>query len=246
MEEKQSGKGAAIVYNADAFQIVDTFIKDKATVHHIITDPPYNISQTNNFHTLANARHGIDFGEWDRNFDLFSWIPKYAQILDRNGSMIVFCSYRYISHIIDVMEEHSGLIVKDILVWQKSNPMPRNINRRYVQDMEFAIWAVKKGAKWVFNKPEDESYARGLFTAPVVSGKERTSHPTQKSLALMKRIVSIHTNPGEFILDPFMGSGTTGVAAKELNRYFRGIELDSDYYEIALSRIYPEGLNIFD
>lgn len=100
--------------------------------------------------------------------------------------------------------KNTDLEVKDILVWQKSNPTPRNINRRYVQDMEFAIWAVKKKGKWVFNRPKNEPYVRGLYTTPLVSGKERTKHPTQKSLDLMERIISIHSKERETILDPFM------------------------------------------
>ena len=138
------------------------------------------------------------------------------------------------------------MVVKDILKWIKSNPMPRNINRRYVQDTEFADWAVKKGKKWIFNKPDNVPYLRAEFHTPVVSGKERTKHPTQKSLQLMEDIIKIHTNENEVVLDPFMGSGTTGVAALELNRDFIGVELEKEYYNIAKNRmnILPEMLNI--
>ena len=127
--------------------------------------------------------------------------------------------------------------IKDILVWQKTNPMPRNITRRYVQDMEFAIWAVKKGAKWTFNKPDCEPYLRSVFQTSTVSGSEKLGHPTQKSLKLMERILEIHTNPGELILDPFMGSGTTGEAAVRLNRKFLGIEKDNDFFKMAEQRL---------
>jgi DNA modification methylase len=169
---------------------------------------------------------------------LVSWIPQYAKLLNPDGSMIIFCSYRFISDIINALEsKESGLEVKDILVWQKSNPMPRNINRRYVQDMEFAIWAVKKKAKWVFNKPDDKPYLRALFTTPLVSGKEKLGHPTQKSLKLMDEIVSIHTNTGELILDPFMGSGTTGEAALRLGRNFMGIEKETDFFNMSKNRL---------
>ena len=139
------------LFNADAYEQVKEFQKANLKVNHIITDPPYNISKDNNFSTMKNPRVGIDFGTWDHGeFDLYSWIPEYAKLLDKNGSMIIFCSYRYISYIINILEsEDASMDVKDILVWQKSNPMPRNIARRYVQDMEFAIWAVKKKAKWV-------------------------------------------------------------------------------------------------
>ena len=216
------------IYNADAYKKVKELINEGVKVDHIITDPPYNISKDNNFNTMKNPRVGVDFGNWDRGkFDLYSWVPNYSKLLNKNGSMIIFCSYRFISYIIDALEsEEADMVVKDIIVWQKSNPMPRNINRRYVQDMEFAIWAEKKKAKWIFNKPDDKPYLRAMFTTPVVSGGEKLGHPTQKSLQLMEDIVTIHTNPGDLILDPFMGSGSTGVAALKNGRRFLGIEFE--------------------
>ena len=225
--------------NGDAYKIIDELIERGVKVNHIITDPPYNISKSNNFGTMKNPRKGVDFGDWDHGkFDLFSWIPKYTKILDDNGSMIIFCSYLYISYIIDVLNsKESNMVVKDVLIWQKSNPMPRNIERRYVQDMEFAIWAVKKGSKWVFNKPKNKPYLRALFTTSTVHGNERLNHPTQKSQKLMEDIISIHTNKGDLILDPFMGTGPTGAAAKKLKREFIGIELDKNYYALAKERL---------
>lgn len=86
------------IYNANAYILVENFIKDGLKVNHIITDPPYNISQENNFSTMKSAkRQGVDFGSWDKNFNLFDWITKYSLILDENGSMILFCSYKFIS-----------------------------------------------------------------------------------------------------------------------------------------------------
>lgn len=225
------------IYNDDSYKKIDELIEEGIKVDHIITDPPYNISKENNFSTMKNPRSGVDFGEWDRgDFDLLSWIPKYLRILNKDGSIIIFCSYRYISHIIDILE-NNGVLVKDIIVWQKSNPMPRNISRRYVQDMEFAIWGVKKGAKWVFNKSEDKPYERSIFYSPLVSGKEKLGHPTQKSLKIMKEIIEIHTNENQIILDPFMGSGTTGKAAIDMGRKFIGIEKEREYFEICEKRL---------
>jgi DNA modification methylase len=188
---------------------------------------------------MRNPRRGVDFGDWDRGkFDLYSWIPLYAKLINDNGSMIIFCSYRYLSYIIEALEsKESNMVVKDVIVWQKSNPMPRNINRRYVQDMEFAVWAVKKNAKWIFNKPEEKPYLRALFTSGVVSGKEKLGHPTQKSIKLMSDIVNIHTNSGDIILDPFMGSGTTGEAALSNGRKFVGVELTEEYFNMAKNRL---------
>lgn len=231
--------GNILLYNDDAYKKVEDLVSNGIRINHIITDPPYNISKNNNFSTMKHPRTGVDFGKWDRGmFDLFSWIPLYTKLVDDNGSVIIFCSYRFMSYIGDVLEsDEVGFVVKDILVWQKTNPMPRNITRRYVQDMEFAVWAVRKKAKWVFNKPNNKPYLRSLFTAPVVSGTERIGHPTQKSLSIMKEIISIHTNENDLILDPFMGSGTTGVACKTLKRNFIGIEKEKKYFEMAERRI---------
>lgn len=225
------------IYQDDAYKIINTFKENNLKVDHIITDPPYNISKKNNFNTMKTAkRHGVDFGEWDKEFDLYSWIPLYGDLINAGGTFIIFTSYRYISYIVDVLED-SGFIVKDILKWKKQNPMPRNINRRYVQDTEFAIWAVKPKVKWIFNKPEDVSYLRAEFKTPVVSGRERTIHPTQKSKKLMSEIIQIHSNKEDIILDPFMGVGTTGVASLELKRRFIGIEISDTYYKLAKERL---------
>lgn len=223
-----------ILYNDDCIKIADELKSKGAMFDAIITDPPYNISKKNNFHTLK--RQGVDFGEWDKGFDTCKWIEYFSPLVSKNGSMIIFCSYSYISFIIKKLEI-CGFITKDILRWEKLNPMPRNINRRYVQDCEFAIWAVRKNAKWTFNKPLDSKYLRSCFKTSLVSGKEKTFHPTQKSLDLMKQIIQIHTNENDIICDPFMGSGTTGVASLKLNRNFVGIELNKEYFEIAENRI---------
>lgn len=224
------------LYLGNSYTMIKELKQNNVKVNHIITDPPYNISQENNFTTMKNPRKGVDFGEWDKGFDLYNWISDYSEILDKNGSMIIFCSYRFISHIIDKLES-SGMVVKDTIIWKKSNPMPRNIDRRYVQDTEFAVWAVKKNSKWVFNKPENKSYLRSCFETSTVSGKEKTGHPTQKSLKLMEDLIKIHTNENDIILDPFMGSGSTGVASIKNNRKFIGIELQKEYFEIACNRL---------
>ncbi|MCD8040040.1 MAG: DNA (cytosine-5-)-methyltransferase [Clostridia bacterium] len=223
------------LYLANSVSFVKELISKNKTVDAIITDPPYNISKENNFNTLASPRKGIDFGYWDNNFNVCGWIKDYVKLLKPDGSIIIFCSYLYISYIIDELKKN-GIDVKDVLIWKKSNPMPRNINRRYVQDMEFAIWGVKAKAKWTFNKPDDKPYLRSIFETPVVSGKEKTGHPTQKSLDLMEQIINIHTNENDWIIDPFMGSGTTGLAAIKNKRNFIGIEVNPEYYESALSR----------
>lgn len=225
------------IVNTDCNFFVKELLNKNIKVDAIITDPPYNISKKNNFSTLNLPRKGVDFGEWDKEFDVCSWINDYSKLVSKDGSIIVFCSYLFISYIVRTLETNN-FEVKDIIVWRKSNPMPRNIDRRYVQDMEFAIWSVRKGSKWTFNKDSKKPYLRAFVETPTVLGKERTEHPTQKSLKLMEEIIKIHTNKGDTILDPFMGSGTTGVACLKNDRRFIGIELSKKYYDIANDRLH--------
>lgn len=226
-----------VLYLGDATSIIKELKADpNFKVNHIITDPPYNISKINNFSTLSGNRVGIDFGSRDLNFNVCSWIKDFVDILDDNGSIIIFCSYLYISFIANEMKMN-GIDVKDVLVWQKTNPMPRNTTRRYVQDMEFAIWGVKKGAKRTFNKETKVPYLRSLFKAPIVAGSEKLNHPTQKSLQIMSDIIKIHTNKNDVILDPFSGTATTGEACLLNGRKYIGIEITPKYYELSVKRL---------
>ena len=195
----------------------------------VLTDPPYNIARDNNFHTMGRA--GIDFGEWDKGADLFSYMVEVRRVLNKNGSFIVFNAWKNLGDIARYAE-NLGLVTKDMIRLEKSNPMPRNRDRRYITDYECAIWFTMPNAKWVFNR-QDDKYQRPKFVHSIDKGL----HPTQKSLALMTDLVKIHSNKGDIILDPFMGSGTTGVAAKQLDRNFIGIELDETYFNIAKNRI---------
>ena len=217
----------------DCLEEMDILIEQGVKVDAIITDPPYNIARKNNFSTMG--RNGIDFGEWDKGFDQFSWIDKGIKLLSKNGSMIIFNDWKNIGEIAKYASS-KGLIIKDLLRWKKNNPMPRNSNRRYIMDIEVAVWLTNKKAKWTFNKMS-EAYKRPLFEYGIVQGNEKTTHPTQKPVALMSEIIKIHTNENDAVLDPFMGSGSTGVGCVNTNRNFIGIELDKNYFEIARARV---------
>lgn len=202
------------------------------SVDLVLTDPPYNIARENNFHTMGRA--GIDFGEWDKGADILTYIKDVSRILHKNGSFVVFNDWKNLGDIVKFAET-CGFETKDMLRLEKSNPMPRNRDRRYITDFECAIWFTKKGAKWVFNR-QDEKYQRPKF----VHGIDKGLHPTQKSLRLMEELVKIHSNENQQVLDCFIGSGTTGVACKNLNRKFIGIEMDENYFDIACKRIKGE------
>jgi len=177
------------------------------------------------------GRSGIDFGEWDKNADIFSYIKECSRVLKKDGSFIVFNDWKNLGDIVKVAESHS-FIAKDMLRLEKSNPMPRNRDRRYITDFECAIWFTMPNAKWVFNR-QDKNYQRPKFVCSIDKGL----HPTQKSLSLMELLIKIHSNEQQLILDCFAGSGTTLLAAKNLNRQFIGIEKEKEYYDICLQRL---------
>ena len=205
------------------------------SIDAIITDPPYNISRDNNFATMGRA--GIDFGEWDKNFDLTSWIKVAEPLLKKGGNIVIFNDWKNMTNITQSLEEN-GFEVKDLIRWKKTNAMPRNRDRRFITDYEVAVWAVKKSGKWTFNRLSD-TYEIPEIVGGLTPKSEKVDggHPTQKPVYVMRWLIERLTNEGDVVLDPFMGSGTTGVACKELNREFIGIELDEKYYNMAYNRI---------
>jgi DNA modification methylase len=229
------------IYLKNCLEFLDG-LKDES-VDLILTDPPYNISRKNNFKSIG--RSGIDFGEWDKNFDQITWLKKLNRIMSKNGSVIIFNDWKNLGLISSVLE-NEGFVIKDILRWIKSNPMPRNINRRYVTDYEFALWVTKKGAKWIFNKEEGAKYQRSEFIAEDFIRPEFKSsifedgmriHPTQKAVSVFERIIKIHSNKNDLVLDCFMGSATTAIACMKSKRNFIGCEIDKKYFDLSNKRI---------
>ena len=208
---------------------------EKESVNALITDPPYNIAKDNNFKSMGRA--GIDFGEWDKNFNLVSWLPIAIDKVKKGGNIVIFTDWKSTTPIVEELEK-LNCEVKDMIRIEKSNPMPRNRDRRFITDYEISIWAVKKGAKWTFNRIS-ETYERPLIKTKVTPKSEKIDegHPTQKNVETMEWLIERLTNERDVVLDPFMGSGTTGVACQNLNRRFIGYELDENYYSMANKRM---------
>ncbi|HJG39433.1 MAG TPA: site-specific DNA-methyltransferase [Staphylococcus saprophyticus] len=208
---------------------------ESESVNALITDPPYNIAKDNNFKSMGRA--GIDFGEWDKNFNLVSWLPIAIDKVKKGGNIVIFSDWKSTTPIIEELEK-LNCEVKDMIRIEKSNPMPRNRDRRFITDYEIAIWAVKKGNKWTFNR-QLETYERPLIKTKVTPKSEKIDegHPTQKNVETMEWLIKRLTNERDVVLDPFMGSGTTGVACQNLNRRFIGYELDENYYSMANKRM---------
>ena len=222
--------------NCDYKDLVKELKNNNTQIDLVLTDPPYCVSRTHQLGFSNMGRSGMNYGEWDYGFNQTEWIDLVASIIKDGGSIIIFNDWKHSTTIVDCLEKN-GFVIKDLLRWEKTNPMPRNVNSRYVADCEFAIWAVKGKKKWIFNKPANVSYLRPKFTTGVVLGGKKRIHPTQKSIDLFAEIIKIHSNENNLVFDPFSGSGTTAVACKLLNRNFIGSEIDKNYYEKAIKRL---------
>lgn len=221
------------LYQGDCFELLSN-IPDYS-IDLICTDIPYIISQENHISKMPDrkGRNGLDFGSWDKEFDV-SKLSVLSQKLRKGGSLICFHSFEQYS---DLKQALCDLECKDRLIWEKTNPMPRNADRRYVCNAEMFTWYVKPGASWVFHCISD-TYDGCVHKYPSESGGGfKRYHPCQKPQALLLNIIRRHSNVGDTVFDPFMGSGSIGVAAKTLDRHFIGIELDEKYFEIAKQRI---------
>jgi len=182
------------------------------------------------------GRQGVDFGSWDRNFhDQTTWIRLAEPALKPWGSLVIWNDWKKVGHIAEFLEEELKFQIKTLLTWVKKNPNPANCKRRFLQGAEYAIWAVKPGPKkkghsWTYN----EGYHPGWFFHPVITN---SPHPTKKPNKIYREIVAKLTNPGDWVLDPFAGVGTTAICSNELNRNHLSIELKKDYYKIAMQSL---------
>jgi DNA modification methylase len=222
------------IYNVDFLEGIKSL--ETESVDLILTDIPYNVSRDNNFKTMKDrqGRNGIDFGEWDKGFDEQS-LKLLERVLKKGGSLILFHAFEQYQTIRSILD---GLEVKDKIIWQKTNPMPRNRDRRWISDIEIASWFVKKGEKWTFNR-QDEKYESSVLRFPAESGGGyKRYHPTQKNLKMIEYILKIHSNENDIILDPFMGGGTTAIACINTQRKYVGFEINEEYHKISNERIH--------
>ncbi|MDR2943158.1 MAG: site-specific DNA-methyltransferase [Treponema sp.] len=235
------------VINKNCVNGMDSLIAQGIMVDLIVADPPYVISRDSNFHTMKdrkNARTGTKFGEWDKEFDNSAWIIKSFDILKDGGALIVFNDFKKASDIINICY-NAGFEYKDVIIWEKTNPMPRNRDRRYVPSLELMIWFVKiQKEKWTFNRQGNTYQSPVMRYASESGGAFKRYHPTQKPVKLIEEIIKIHSNPGELVLDPFMGSGTTAISAINTGRKYIGFELEKGYYDILTKRISEYNIKI--
>jgi len=233
MEQVIGLKGKNL-YNMDCLDFLKK-IPDNS-VGLILMDPPFGISKKTGFQTgggkqYARIKTSLDFGEWDKKkniVDLDKVIQECYRILYKGGTIITFYDYWKITQMKSWMEK-SGFRMLRLIEWMKTNPVPRNQYKIYLGNaMEFAICGVK-GSKPVFHG----KYDPGIYKFPICHGW----HPTQKPLKLFEELIKKHSNYGDIILDPFLGSGTTAIAALNLGRKILGCEKDKKYFNKMIETI---------
>ena len=225
------------------------------SVDLIFADPPYNLQLGGDLSRPDGSHVDAVTDEWDKfdslsAYDKFTreWLVEAKRILKDNGAIWVIGSYHNIFKVGAAIQDLGYWILNDI-VWRKANPMPNFRGTRFTNAHETLIWAsMGEKAKYTFNYRSmktlnDELQMRSDWEFPVCGGQERLKkdgvkvHPTQKPEALIYRILLACTKPGDVVLDPFFGTGTTGAVAKRLGRRWIGIEREDDYIAAARERI---------
>ncbi|TAK12667.1 MAG: site-specific DNA-methyltransferase [Anaerolineae bacterium] len=225
------------------------------SVDLIFADPPYNLQLHQELwrpnQTKVNA---VDNG-WDQFADFAAyddftraWLAGCRRVLKPSGTLWVIGTYHNI-HRIGAILQDMGFWTLNSVVWVKTNPMPNFRGVRFTNAHETLLWVQKdKGAPYTFNHQamkalNEDTQMRSDWVLPICTGPERIrlngerAHPTQKPEALLYRVILSSSNPGDVVLDPFFGSGTTGAVAKKLNRSWIGIERDPDYIAVAQARL---------
>ncbi|MGI9364249.1 MAG: site-specific DNA-methyltransferase [Rhizobiaceae bacterium] len=227
------------------------------SVDVVFADPPYNLQLGGDLSRPDQSKVDACDDHWDQ-FDTFAayddftraWLLAVRRVLKPNGTIWVIGSYHNIYRVGTILQDMRFWILNDI-VWRKTNPMPNFRGRRFTNAHETMLWASRdQNAKgYTFNydamkMANDEVQMRSDWVFPICNGGERLKgedgkkvHPTQKPEALLHRVLMSSTKPGDVVLDPFFGTGTTGAVAKRLGRNFVGIEREQDYIEAASARI---------
>ena len=253
------------IYKGDCIEVMKKHIPGEC-VDLIYADPPYNLSGKSL--NLINNKTGGPFYKMNEDWDTWDydeyvkftdkWIKEAWRVLKQNGSLYVSCTFHNIGEIIAIAKR-IGFKLNNIITWYKTNAMPSITKRTFTHSTEYVCWFVK-GKKWKFNyeelkklnphktkdgKPKQMRDFLDFIELPLVQGKERIKgengraiHPTQKPEKLLEIIIVASSDTGDIVLDPFFGTGTTGVVAQRLKRNWIGIEINEKYIKVAEKRIY--------
>jgi len=225
--QQEAVMGENRLIQGDCLEVMDEMIEEGIKVDVIITDPPYKVITGG-----KNGTKGKPSGILTKNKQLMSVIPKFNDWLPKVFKLLNNDSHAYFMinmlNLKDLMiaVEDAGFHIHNVLVWKKNNATP---NKWYMKNCEYIVFCRKGKSKFINNC--------GSKVVECFDNPRNKVHPTEKPVGLMELYVSNSTNEGGVVFDPFMGSGSTGVACKNTNRKFIGVELDKNYFDIAVNRI---------
>ena len=211
------------------------------SVDLILTDPPYNIAQysTGNVPLPGRSALNNDLAQWDLTpIEPAALLEDFRRIIKPEGNIFVFTSYNLIGKWHAAFDSRFDTF--QFFVWHKTNPVPKIFKNGFLNSCEMIACMWDKGHKWNFSSQRE---MHNFFESPICMGKERLKdpkHPAQKPVKLLEHIISIASCPQDVVFDPFMGVGSTGVAALRGGRRFIGIEIQRDYFHAAEKRLRSE------
>ena len=237
------------LYNDDCITVLDNMIQNGDTVDMIFTDPPYRVTSRGNAGNSGGMlqkkinKAGQVFEH--NNIEIEVYLPKFYKVLKETGHCYIMTNHKNLTHFLKVIDEwkdpdtNEGFHFIKSLIWDKGNKI---MGQFYMNQFEYILFLRKGAGKKINNCGTSD-----LISIPNKKTKDKTGkniHDTEKPVDLCKILIENSSNPNEVVFDPFMGVGSCGIAAEQLGRKFIGIELDSNYYEIAKSRIENVEVNI--
>lgn len=232
-----------ILYNMGCMDAMKEIESD--SVDLVLTDPPYNLglfmkNRATNLKAMRENYFGaagwdnLEFEEWEHDMD--NLFGELARVIKTRGSVIMFMAIIKVETIIRIAEKH-GFYYKTTGIWHKKNPMPRNMNLHFINSTETWIYFTYKSHTGTFNN-NGKAIHDFIETSVTPAGEKKYGkHPTQKPVELLEHFVTILSNEGDMVFDPFCGSGSSGVAALQLNRLFIGSEISKDYCALSEERM---------
>lgn len=208
------------------------------SIDFILTDPPYNLGQhsTGNIPLPGRSAMNNDVAEWDMiDFNPEEWADEFIRILRPTGNLFIFTSYNQLGRWYNCLDHKFD--TSNFMIWHKTNPAPKIFKAGFLNSCEMIFTCWNKKHTWNFIS---QAEMHNFLESPICMRPERLSnpkHPAQKPISILRKMIEIATNEGDIIFDPFMGVGSTGVAAMQLGRRFIGVEIDKDYCAAGKKRI---------
>ena len=231
------------LYKEDCLKVLKKIPEE--SIDFIITDPPYNLGlfmknrQTNinalrNNHFAGKGWDDLEYDQWKDKIE--SLFLEFSKKLRKGKSLVMFMAIIKVETVVDIAQKY-GFYYKCTGIWHKTNPMPRNKDLHFINSTETWIYFTFKTKTSTFNN--NGKAIHDFYETSLTRKKEKKygGHPTQKPESLLTHLVSLLSNEGDMVLDPFMGSGSAGVSSLKLKRKFIGIELDEEYYDLAKRNI---------